>query len=147
MFFVDKRHWPEFGFVTIFFVDKRHWPTLVLLQCFYGSVLSCSGGSIFCNVWLFWRLIFSVVSLFFSLQMFVSDHGWRCLLLSVKPDLGELFRHYWSLRRILQRRARRKILKFIECDFSGVRSMPPFPVSLWLLIFLRFIRVLAHMPL
>ena len=34
--------------------------------------------------------------------------------LNVKPDLGELFRHNSSLRRILQRRDIRKILKFIE---------------------------------
>ena len=25
VFFVDKRHWPEFGIISVF-MEKRHWP-------------------------------------------------------------------------------------------------------------------------
>ena len=31
-----------------------------------------------------------VISFVFSLQMFLSDHGCRCIQANVKPDLGEL---------------------------------------------------------
>ena len=33
---------------------------------------------------------FLLFRLFFSLQMFVSDHGWRCIPVSVKSHVGEL---------------------------------------------------------
>ena len=36
------------------------------------------------------RFILSIVSVVFSLQMFVSDHGWSCIPVRVKPDPGEL---------------------------------------------------------
>ena len=36
------------------------------------------------------RFILSIISVVFSLQMFVSDHGWSCIPVRVKPDPGEL---------------------------------------------------------
>ena len=42
------------------------------------------------RVTIFGSSYFLLFRLLFSLQMFVSDHGWRCILVSVKPDLGEL---------------------------------------------------------
>ena len=72
-------------------------------------------------------VIFSVISFVFSLQMFVSFHGWRCIPVSVKPDLGEL------ISTLLKSKAdstakiyKKEILKFIEyCNFSGVRPVSP----------------------
>ena len=49
----------------------------------------CSSRSIFHHVTVS-RFIFSIISFVFSSQLFVSDHGWRCIPVSVKPDLGEL---------------------------------------------------------
>ena len=37
-FFVDKRHWPEFGIITTFFVDKRHWPEFGIVTIFFLSI-------------------------------------------------------------------------------------------------------------
>ena len=36
------------------------------------------------------RFILSIISVVFWLQMFVSDHGWSCISVRVKPDPGEL---------------------------------------------------------
>ena len=72
-------------------MDKRHWTALVLLQCF------CGGTCRFLRVEVFFQHVtvlalhcFYIISFVFSLQMFVSGHGWRCILVSVKQDLGEL---------------------------------------------------------
>ena len=144
MFFVDKRHWPDLVLLQCFFVDKGHWPDLVLLQCFLRirgtglhwcyynifvealAVLSCSGRSVTVSA-----VIFSVISFVFSLQMFVSDHGWMCIPVSVKPDLGELISILLKSKAdSTTKRYKKEILQFIEyCNFSGVRPVPPFPVA------------------
>ena len=52
MFFVDKRHWPEFGIIATFFVDKRHWPEFGIITCFLwikGTVLSLVLLRVFCG--------------------------------------------------------------------------------------------------
>ena len=67
MFFVDKRHWPEFGITTcflwikgtvlswysyVFFVDKRYWPESGIITCFLwikGTVLSLVLLRVFCG--------------------------------------------------------------------------------------------------
>ena len=54
------------------------------------AVLSCSIRSIFTACDCFWLFIFSIISFVLSLQMFILDHGWRCIPVSVKPDLEEL---------------------------------------------------------
>ena len=75
--------------------------------------------------------IFSVISFVFSLQMFLSDHGWRCIQANVKPDLGELISTLLKSKAdSTTKRYKKEILKFIEyCNFSGVRPVPPFPVT------------------
>ena len=55
------------------------------------TVLSCPGRSIFtaCDCFggsYFYHFFFFLV----TGRMFVSDHVWRCIPVSVKPDLGEL---------------------------------------------------------
>ena len=110
-FSVDKRHWPDLVLLQCFSWIKGTGLSLVLSQSFLwirGTDLHWYYYNVFmeafCHVraevffaacdYFGARFIFSVISLFFLLQMLVSDHGWRCLPLSVKPDLGELFRHY-----------------------------------------------------
>ena len=131
MFFVDKRHWPEFGIVTMF--DKRHWPTLVLLQCFCGGAgpFVMFGKKYFVLHVTVLAVIFSVISFVFSLQMFVSGLGWRCIPISVKPGLGKLISILLKSKvDSTMKRYKKDILKFIEyCNFSGVRPVPPFPVA------------------
>ena len=63
--------------------------------------------------------------------MFLSDHGWRCIQANVKPDLGELISTLLKSKAdSTTKRYRKEILKFIEyCNFSGVRPVPPFPVT------------------
>ena len=77
--------------------------------------------------------ILSIISVVFSLQMFVSDHGWSCIPVTVKPDPGELIstHDYWSLKRALQRKdITKRVLKFVDyCNFCGVPLVPPFPVT------------------
>ena len=50
MFFVDKRHWPEFGIIATFFVDKRHWPEFgmneLINSLVRGSVRNRHGGKL-----------------------------------------------------------------------------------------------------
>ena len=76
-------------------------------------------------------VIFSVISFVFSLHMFVSVHGWRCIPVSVKPDLGKLISILLKSKAdSTMKRYKKEILKFIEyCNFSGVRPVPPFPVA------------------
>ena len=76
-------------------------------------------------------VIFSVISFVFSLKMFVSGHGWRCIPVSIKPDLGELISILLKSKAdSTTKRYKKEILKFIEyCNFSGVRPVPPFPVA------------------
>ena len=83
--FVDKRHWPEFGIVTIFFADKRHWPTGLHWYCYHMFVEAFCHvrAEVFFGACDYFGGSYFVISLFFSLQMSVLDHGWRCLLLSV----------------------------------------------------------------
>ena len=90
-----------------------------------------------------------MTSFIFLLQVFVSDHGWRCTPISVKLDLGELISTLpKSKAGSKAKRYRKEILKFIDyCNFSGVRSVPPFPVSFLVAYLLQFIRVPAHTPL
>ena len=78
-----------------------------------------------------WQSIFSVISFVFSLQMFLSDHGWRCIPVNVKPDLGELIPTLLKSKAdSTTKRYKKEILKFIEyCNFSWVRPVPPFPVT------------------
>ena len=74
------------------------------------AVLSCSGRSVTVFV-----VIFSVISFVFSLQMFVSDHGWRCIPVSVKPDLGELISILLKSKAdSTTKRYKKEILQFIE---------------------------------
>ena len=63
--------------------------------------------------------------------MFVSDHGWRCIPLSVKPDLGELISTLLKSKAgSTAKRYKKEILKFIDyCNSSGVRPVPPFPIT------------------
>ena len=78
------------------------------------------------------RFILSIISVVFWLQMFVSDHGWSCISVRVKPDPGELISTLlWSLKRALQRKdIKKRFLKFIDyCNFCGVPLVPPFPVT------------------
>ena len=128
-------------------MDKRHWPALVLLQCF--ALLSCWGRVFLQHVTVDARFILSIISVVFSLQMFVSDHGWRCIPLSVKPDLGPLISTLLKSKAgSAAKRYKKEILKFIDyCISSGVRPVLPFPVSFIVTYLLRFIRVLAHMRL
>ena len=52
MFFVDKRHWPEFGIITCFFVDKRHCSEFGIIPCFLwikGTGLSFVLLRVFCG--------------------------------------------------------------------------------------------------
>ena len=76
-------------------------------------------------------VIFSVISFVFSLQMFVSDHGWRCIPISVKPDLGDLISILLKSKSDSStKRYKKEILKFIEyCNFSGIRPVSPYPVA------------------
>ena len=76
-------------------------------------------------------VIFSVISFVFSLQMFGSDHCWRCSPVSLKPDLGELISILLKSKvDSTTKRYKKEILKFIEyCNFSGVQPVPPFPVA------------------
>ena len=76
-------------------------------------------------------VIFYAISYVFSLQMFVSDHGWRCIPVSVKPDLGEFISILLKSKAdSTTKRYKKEILKFIEyCNFFGVRPVPPFPVA------------------
>ena len=76
-------------------------------------------------------VIFSVISFVFSLQMFVSGHSWKCIPVSVKPDLGKLISILLKSKGdSTMKRYKKEILKFIEyCNFSGVRPVPPFPVA------------------
>ena len=63
--------------------------------------------------------------------MFVSDHGWRCIPVSVKPYLRELISSLLKSKAdSTTKRYKKEVLKFIEyCNFSGVRPVPPFPVA------------------
>ena len=66
--------------------------------------------------------IFYIISFVFSLQMFVSGHGWRCILVSIKPDLGELIstllKSKSSKAGSTAKRYKKEILKFIDyCNF------------------------------
>lgn len=64
--------------------------------------------------------------------MFVSDHGWRCIpVYRVKPDLGELISTLLKSKAdSTTKRYKKEILKFTEyCNSSGVRPVPPFPVT------------------
>ena len=94
--------------------------------------MSCSDRNIFaaCDC-LQCGSIFSVISFVFSLQMFLSDHGWRCIQANVKPDLGELISTLLKSKAdSTTKRYKKEILKFIEyCNFSGFRPVPPFPVT------------------
>ena len=72
-----------------------------------------------------------MTSFVFLLQVFVSGHGWRCIPVSVKPDLGELISTLLKSKAgSTAKRYSKEILKFIDYrNFSrGVRSVPPFPV-------------------
>ena len=70
-----------------------------------------------------------VLSLFvFSLQMFVSDHGWRCIPVSVKPDLGELISTLLKAKAgSTAKRYKKEILKFIIVIFPGFGRCLLFP--------------------
>ena len=51
-FFLDKRQWPEYGIIATFFVDKRHWPEFGITTCFLwikGTVLSLVLLRVFCR--------------------------------------------------------------------------------------------------
>ena len=89
----------------------------------------CSSRSIF------HRVTVSAVHIFyyffcFLLTAVVSDHGWRCIPVSVKPDLGELISTLLeSKASSTEKRYKREILKFIDyCNFSGVRRCLLFPL-------------------
>ena len=101
----------------------------MLLQYFCGG--DCRFVMFGRNVTVF-AVIFSFsISFVFSLQMFVSDHGWMCIPVSVKPDLGELISILLKSKAdSTTKRYKKEILQFIEyCNFSGVRPVPPFPVA------------------
>ena len=59
--------------------------------------------------------IFYYFFFFFSSQLFASDHGWTCIPVSVKPDLGELISMLLkSKASSTEKRYKREILKFID---------------------------------
>ena len=102
-------------------------------------------------------VIFSAISFVFSLQMFVSGHGWRCIPVSVKPDLRELISSLLKSKAdSTAKRYKKEILKFTEyCNFSGVRSVSPFPVAFIVTYLFKVYKnsssyaslVMAHAPL
>ena len=52
MFFVDKRHWPEFGIITSFLWVKSTVPSLVLLRVFVDKRHCSEFGIITCFLWM-----------------------------------------------------------------------------------------------
>ena len=133
-----KRHWPDLIEEALAWVwychnvlDKRHWPALDYNVFAEALLVWYVRAEVFFTAWLFRRFIFSIISFVFSSQLFVSDHGWRCISVSVKPDFGELISTLLkSKASSTEKRYKRKILKFIDyCNFSGVRPVPPFPVT------------------
>ena len=108
---------------------------LVLLQCFRGGTCRfvMFRQKYFYSLLLFWLFIFSIISFVFSLQKFISHHGWRCIPVSVKPDLGEL------ISTLLKSKAgstaktyKEEILRFIDyCNFYRVPQAPPFTVMVF----------------
>ena len=114
--------WDTCPCIKVFHWIRGTGLSLVLLQCF------CGGTYHFVRVEVFFQHvtvlavhIFYIISSVFSLQMFVSDHGWRCILVSVKPDLGKLISTLLKSKAgstCTAKRYKKEILKFIDyCNF------------------------------
>ena len=126
---MDKRHWPEFGIVTVLWIRGTG-----LLWYYYNvfvealAVLTCSSRSIFSARDCFGCSYFLLSLLFSRYRMFVSDHGWRCIPVSVKPDLGEFIStSLKSKAGSTAKRYKKEILKFIIVIFPGFGRCLLFP--------------------